>query len=95
MGASVSTGAKDLNDDKQKEINYLVKVLNSKREQFLSEVIAKRGRAIITKEVNGGRSLMRQSEIRVATQDSPSRQIKDVIGSFFRPPKEVTREDRQ
>jgi len=82
MGNSVSA-AKALSNTKLDEVNYLVKVLDSKRQQFLAEVISKRGGAISTTEVNGGRSVVRQSEIRVATSSSPSSQIKDAIGSFF------------
>ena len=82
MGASVSA-AKELKGEKNKELDQLVKILDAKREQFLAEVIEKRGGAISAKEVNGGRSIVRQSELRVSTSAKPSSQIKDAIGSFF------------
>ncbi len=82
MGSSVSKAEK-LQKDKKEELQQLMKVLDSKREQFMAEVTSNRGKAISDKEVNGGRSVVRQSEIRVSSSDAPSKQIKDAIGSFF------------
>ena len=82
MGSSVSK-AENLKDGKKKELQQLMKVLNSKVEQFMAEVISNRGKAISDQEVNGGRSVVRQSEVRVSSSDAPSKQIKDAIGSFF------------
>lgn len=82
MGIAQSK-AKELHDKKGKELKQLMKVLDSKREQFMAEMILNRGTTISEKEVNGGRSVLRQSELRVASQDSPNRQIKAAVGSFF------------
>lgn len=82
MGSSVSK-AEELHKKKKDELQQLMKVLDSKREQFMSEVTANRGKAVSAKEVNGGRSVVRQSEIRVSSSDAPSKQIKEAIGSFF------------
>jgi hypothetical protein len=82
MGIAQSK-ANELHEKKKAELQQLMKVLDSKREQFMAEVIMNRGNTVSEKEINGGRSVVRQSEIRVASQDSPNRQIKAAIGSFF------------
>jgi hypothetical protein len=82
MGSSVSK-AKKLKADKTDELDQLLKILDSKREQFQEEVILNRGTNISKSEVNGGRSVVRQSELRVASSTGPDSQIKAAIGSFF------------
>lgn len=82
MGQGQSA-AEDLHKKKKDELAQMMKVLDAKREQFQAEVFLKRGKNINDKEVSGGRSVVRQSAIRVATQASPSQQIKKAIGSFF------------
>ena len=82
MGQGQSA-AQELHKKKKDELAQMMKVLDSKREQFLAEIFLKRGKDISDKEVSGGRSVVRQSAIRVATQASPSQQIKKAIGSFF------------
>lgn len=80
-GASQS---KELHDKKKDELAQLMKVLDTKRGQFFAELLLKRGSTVNEKEVSGGRSVVRQSAMRVATQESVMKQIKGAIGSFFK-----------
>lgn len=65
----------------EKELNKLMKLLDAKRQLFLTNIQKNRGSDT---EVNGGRSIMRTSQISIATTDAPSLQMKQAIGAFFK-----------
>lgn len=67
--------------EEKKELNKLMKLLDAKRQLFLTNIQKNRG---IDTEVNGGRSIMRTSQISIATSDAPSLQMKQAIGAFFK-----------
>jgi len=83
MGNSV-TKAKDLAVGEQDKVNGLMSTLANKLETFELEMKATRGLEGITdKEVGGGRTIMRMSEIRVADDSGPAKQLVAGITNFF------------
>jgi len=83
MGNSV-TKAKDLASEEQDKVNGLMSTLANKLETFELEMKATRGSDGITnKEVGGGRTIMHMSEIRVADDSGPAKQLVAGITNFF------------
>jgi hypothetical protein len=90
MGGAISSFAEEAKaeakknaEKKRQEMKDLMHVLETKRNAFLTEIAVSRGEDISNTEVNGGRSVVRQSELRVATRDSPSKQAKETVANFF------------
>lgn len=83
MGSSVSK-AKQRAAETDNELKSLMTILENKRDQFLSLVELTRGDGSnATKEVQGGRTVSRVSEIRVSTTDGADPGIGDAISDFF------------
>jgi len=68
---------------KKIEIDTLMADLSSKLSTFETMAISRRGPSESKTEVDGGRSVMRMSEIRVQTSDGPEKQMKEAIASFI------------
>jgi len=97
MGATISavavaaknkiTGATEaatkLAKEKKTEVETLMAVLTTKLNTFETIVTSTRGPSSSKTEVDGGRSVMRMSEIRVQTSDGPDQQMKAAISSFI------------
>lgn len=80
MGSAASKAA----DDTATDVNQMMNVLESKRNEFLARVKLARGEGAETaKEVQGGRTITRVSDIRVATTSGPSNQLKEALKTFF------------
>ena len=75
--------AKRLAAEKKTEIDTLMAVLETKLKTFETMVTSTRGPSSSMTEVDGGRSVMRMSEIRVLTSDGPDKQMKAAISSFI------------
>lgn len=83
MGQSISK-AKAKVDETDKDLQALMAILENKRDQFLTLVELSRGEGSnTTKEVQGGRTVSRVSEIRVAVSDGADPGIGDAIAEFF------------
>jgi hypothetical protein len=69
----------------EEEVNQMMMVLGNKLEAMETAIKAARGTATEVKdvEVAGGRTIMRVSEIRVATKTAPDKQIMDGLNDFF------------
>jgi hypothetical protein len=65
------------------DLDMMLKVLENKRDEFLARVQLTRGEGKSNIEVQGGRSIMRTSEVRVATSSGPQEQMKAALNSFF------------
>jgi len=76
--------AKEKNKEAKTELDTLMTDLSNKLKTFESKVKSSRGKDISTTEVDGGRSVMRVSEIRVSTGNGVNNEIKDAIGSFIK-----------
>ena len=84
MGNSVSE-AKEKATEQKAEINSLLAILENKRREFLEKVELSRGEGASnqSREVSGGRTLSRISELRVKSSAGPDPGIENAIGSFF------------
>lgn len=84
MGNSVSE-AKEKATKQKAEINSLLAILENKRREFLEKVELSRGEGASnqSREVSGGRTLSRISELRVKSSAGPDPGIENAIGSFF------------
>jgi hypothetical protein len=69
--------------DKKTEVDTLMTDLQTKLKTFETKVMSTRGPSQSNTKVDGGRSVMRVSEIRVSTNSGPNNEIKDAIGSFI------------
>ena len=83
MGNPISK-AKEVKDEEKGEIENILETLENKLETFLLEVEAIRGlQTENSKEVVGGRTVMRVSDIRVSTSSDVSKNITGAISDFF------------
>jgi hypothetical protein len=83
MGNSVSM-AEEEREEAEQQIAQMLQVLENKRDEFLAQVKLTRGEGTDTsKEVQGGRTITRVSDIRVATSAGPSDQLKAGLNTFF------------
>jgi hypothetical protein len=87
QAASMAQAARDGADAEQKEakkeLDMMLRVLENKRNEFLARVQLTRGEGGSKIEVQGGRSIMRTSEVRVATAAGPQEQMKEALNTFF------------
>ena len=87
QAASVAAAARAAADDEldgaKLEMEMMLRVLENKRNEFLARVQLTRGEGNSKVEVQGGRSIMRTSEVRVATADGPQVQMKEALNTFF------------
>lgn len=85
MGQDLTTAAKAETTKAKSRMDAMVKTLDNKLQAYQNKVKLKRGDGSkLTTEVGGGRTLMRQSAIRVATSQGIDEQIKEGIASFFK-----------
>lgn len=82
MGNPVSK-AKESAAAEKKNVDSIVQTLQNKLDAYEAEVMLKRGDAVSKTEVTGGRTVMRVSQIRVATQQGPDEQLMAAIDDFF------------
>lgn len=83
MGNSVAK-ARELEGDEAKKVQNLINILENKRREFIERVKITRGDGDeVTKEIQGGRTACRISEIRVADTAGVDPQISNAIGDFL------------
>jgi len=82
MGNSVAK-AKENAADEVKTVNGILQTLQNKLDAFLLEVEAKRGMEANVKEVAGGRSVLRVSEVRVSDGSGADENITAGVSNFF------------
>lgn len=75
--------AQNEKDKAKTELDTLMTDLQNKLATFEAKVVASRGVAESETEIDGGRSVMRVSELRVATEAGIAEQIQNAIGSFI------------
>lgn len=68
----------------EQRIQTMLNTLDHKLKTFEAIVVSSRGASQSDTEIDGGRSVMRVSEMRVATSAGISDQIKNCIGSFIK-----------
>ncbi len=88
MGAAASAArnaAEKEGDEAERKVNQMMQVLANKLESIELQIERTRGSAASCRstEVAGGRTIMRTSEIRVATSEGVSEQIMAALASFF------------
>ena len=84
MGASVSQAKAEMNQN-DKDLQALMSILENKRDMFLAEVKLTRGDGISTeKEVQGGRTVSRVSDVRVQTKAGAAPGIGEAISDFLK-----------
>ncbi len=76
--------AKKKAEEAKTRIDTLMQDLQNKLHTFESRVKASRGPSESETEIDGGRSVMRVSEIRIATDAGVVPQLKNAIGSFIK-----------
>jgi hypothetical protein len=81
--AKAQEKAKELADQKKTEVDTLMAVLETKLKTFELMVLSHRGDSESTTEVDGGRTVMRMSAMRIQTDDGPEQQMKAAIASFI------------
>lgn len=83
MGNPVSKAEAEV-DKAETDINELMNIFEAKRSEFIQRIKSTRGEGSDTsREVQGGRSVSRVSEIRVAKNAGADPGIADAIGAFF------------
>lgn len=85
MGQSTSKAAEGEKDEAKDEVNQMLQVLENKRDEFLATVQLTRGEGTGSSiEVQGGRTITRVSDIRVATNTGIDTQLKEALNTFFK-----------
>ncbi len=100
MGAAASAArnaAEQEAGEAENKVNQMMQVLANKLECIELQIERTRGPAATCKttEVAGGRTIMRTSEIRVATSEGVSSQIKKALASFFQSAQGAVGSDNQ
>lgn len=84
MGQTPSQAARDDANKAKDDLDSIVLALENKLEAFELEVLSKRGLDNVNNsEVIGGRSVMRISDIRIATNTGLAENLKAAVGDFF------------
>jgi hypothetical protein len=80
MGGSASIEVKKAAE----KVNQLLQIMTTKRDYFIAEIESKRGLGNTSlTEVCGGRTVMRQSEVRVSTGSGVDKEIEDAMSDFM------------
>lgn len=83
MGNATSAAEVEV-EEAQEEITQMLQILENKRDEFLARVKLTRGEGSeSSKEIQGGRTVTRTSDIRVATNTGVDSQLSDALNTFF------------
>jgi len=84
---TVADGSNDAADEAaqhaKEKLETIMKTLQIKLDTYETQVSNTRGPSESKTEIDGGRSIMRVTEMRVATGSGPDQQLKNAIGSFI------------